>query len=73
MLTCGASLVFLYVYIQTNFVMPVDLVLLPWLIWISTKMLYTVKKFKNGVISINQKYDKKINEINLEIRNQVDF
>eukprot|EP00347_Sterkiella_histriomuscorum_P002210 403369045 len=55
-ITIGFSMILFMVYIISEFKMPPDLILLPWLLWIIKKAIDIVRTFKQIMIKIEAKY-----------------
>ena len=64
--TITISMLFLYVSVLTKFVSPVDLVLLPWIIWIGKKLIETIKMCKQQILNIEETYNNRLKVIRSE-------
>ncbi len=53
-------MLFLFLYIQTDSIVPLDLIFIPWLGWIGKKIFELVRTFKLNMAFLNQELEFKL-------------
>ena len=69
-ITIGVTIMFLFILMASNFKMPPDLLLLPWIIWIGKKLIDNIQMFKKTMFDIEHKFKIRARQIRREQRQQ---